>query len=112
MNFQRPSNIPEHAASKMVAMVERGAPRDFRDIHAVCHAGLMNPEQCWELWRQRQTLADSDADRVRATLALQIHLERIALHRPLAQIEDPTERAEAEQLRRWFVEEFIHVSLD
>ena len=99
-------------ASKMVAMVERGAPRDFRDIHAVCHAGLMNPEQCWELWRQRQTLADSDADRVRATLALQIHLERIALHRPLAQIEDPTERAEAEQLRRWFVEEFIHVSLD
>jgi hypothetical protein len=99
-------------ASKMVALVERGAPRDFRDVHAVCHAGLMTPEQCWELWRQRQTLAGSDADRARATLALQIHLERIALHRPLSQIANPTERADAERLRRWFAEEFVHALSD
>lgn len=112
MDFQRPSNIPEHAASKMVAMVERGAPRDFRDIHAICHAGLATPARCWELWRQRQALTDSDTDTARATLALQIHLERITLHRPLAQIVNPHERASAEQLRRWFVKEFIHVSLD
>ena len=99
-------------ASKMVALVERGTPRDFRDVHAVCHAGLLTPERCWELWRQRQTLAGSDADRARATLALQIHLERIALHRPLGQIEDPAEKTAAEQLRRWFAEEFIHALPD
>jgi hypothetical protein len=59
------------------------------------------------LWRQRQTLAGSDADRERANLALHIHLERIALHRPLKQIEDASEKADAEELRRWYVEEFI-----
>ena len=105
-------SLDDLIASKMVALVERGAPRDFRDVHAVCHAGLMTPEQCWELWRQRQTLAGSDADRARATLALQIHLERIALHRPLSQIANPTERADAERLRRWFAEEFVHALSD
>lgn len=27
----------------MVALVERGTPRDFRYIHAVCEAGLITP---------------------------------------------------------------------
>src|SRR3954467_1655715 len=30
-------SLPDLVASKMVALVERGAPRDFRDIYAVCH---------------------------------------------------------------------------
>ena len=46
--------------------------------------------------RQRQTLAGSGTATDRATLALQIHLERIALHRPLPQIVNPHERAGAE----------------
>jgi len=100
-------SLDDLIASKMVALVERGAPRDFRDVYAVCHAGLVTSQRCWELWRQRQMLADSDADMARATLALQIHMERIALHRPLEQIEDATERADAEELRRWFLEEFV-----
>ncbi len=103
-------SLDDLIASKMVALVERGAPRDFRDIYAVCQAGLVTVEQCWELWRRRQTLAHSDADRERANLALQIHLERIALHRPLEQITDLSERAEAEQLRLWFSQEFIYGS--
>lgn len=105
-------SLDDLIASKMVALVERGAPRDFRDVFAVCHADLVTPQRCWELWRQRQTLAGSDADMARATLALQIHLERITLHRPLAQIEDLSERAEAERLRRWFDEEFVHAFSD
>jgi hypothetical protein len=40
----------------MVALVEHGAPRDFRDIHTVCMAGLSTPDDCWSLWRQRQAL--------------------------------------------------------
>jgi hypothetical protein len=105
-------SLDDLIASKMVALVERGAPRDFRDIHAVCRAGLVTSRGCWELWRQRQTLAGSDADMARANLALQIHLERIALHRPLKQIEDASERADAEELRRWYVEEFIDALSD
>lgn len=105
-------SLDDLIASKMVALVERGAPRDFRDIYTVCRAGLATPTSCWDLWRERQTLAGSDVDMARAALALQIHLERIALHRPLAQIDDPSDRAEAEQLRRWFVEEFVHVLPD
>ena len=65
-------------ASKMVALVERGAPRDFRDVHTVCQAGLITPHQCWELWRRRQQLAGSDTDCARARLAVETHLARIA----------------------------------
>ncbi len=94
-------------ASKMVALVERGAPRDFLDIFRVCHAGLFDIAECWALWRRRQTLAGSDADTSRAHLAIETHLERIALHRPLGQILDLRQREQARQLRDWFMNEFL-----
>ena len=94
-------------ASKMVALVERGAPRDFRDIHAVCQAGLITPAECWSLWRQRQHMAGSDAATDRARLAVETHLARIAQHRRLEQIVDLQRRSEAEQVRAWFVQEFL-----
>jgi len=99
-------------ASKMVALVERGAPRDFRDIHAACEAGLATPAECWSLWRRRQELAQSDADSHRARLAVESHLERIARHRPLQEIRDSTKRAEAENLREWFQKEFLSALRD
>jgi hypothetical protein len=94
-------------ASKMVALVERGAPRDFRDIHALCRADLTTPKECWGLWRRRQRLTGSDTNSDRARLAVQTHLERIAQHRPLEQITDPGKRAEAEEVRAWFGGEFL-----
>ncbi len=94
-------------ASKMVALVERGAPRDFRDIYALCLHGLVTPGQCWDLWRRRQRLAGSDTDGARARLAIETHLERIAQHRPLEQIADLRQRAEAEQVRAWFTGELL-----
>jgi len=100
-------SFPDLLASKMVALVERGAPRDFRDIYALCQAGLTTPQQCWELWRRRQRLAASDTDSDRARLALETHMARIVQHRPLAQIEEPEKRMEAQQLRVWFAEEFL-----
>jgi len=102
-------SFPDLVASKMVALVERGAPRDFRDIHALCQAGLTTPHECWDLWRRRQRLASSDTESARARLAVETHLARIAQHRPLTQIKDPGQRAEAEQVRAWFVEEFLNV---
>jgi hypothetical protein len=96
-------------ASKMVALVERGAPRDFRDIYALCRADLTTPHDCWALWERRQELSGSDVDRARARLAVETHLTRIALHRPLERIADPQQQAEAEQLRAWFRGVFLDV---
>ena len=96
-------------ASKMVALVERGAPRDFRDIYMLCQAGLATPQQCWGLWRRRQHLAGSDTDTFRAWLAVETHLARIAQHRRLEQIADPQQQAEAERVRDWFASEFLNV---
>ncbi len=95
-------------ASKMVALVERGAPRDFRDIHAVCEAGLMTPESCWELWRRRQRLALGDIGIDRVRLALVSHLSRIEQHRRLDQIADPEQRGQAERVRTWFEEVLLN----
>ncbi len=100
-------SLPDLIASKMVALVERGAPRDFRDIYTLCQAGLTTPEECWSLWRRRQEAAHSDTDLGRARLAVETHLSRIAQHRPLEQIPDPQARAEAARLRRWFQTEFL-----
>jgi hypothetical protein len=103
-------SFPDLVASKMVALVERGAPRDFRDIHAVCHADLITPQKCWDLWRQRQQIAGSDSDHHRATLAIETHLERIAQHRPLDEIKDPEKRQQAQDLREWFRKVFLNAA--
>src|SRR5947199_2609495 len=105
-------SLPDLVASKMVALVERGAPRDFRDIYSVCHAGLVGPAECWSLWRQRQQKAGSDIDPHRARLAVETHLTRISQHRPLEAIADPDQRAEAEAVRSWFTQELLHANLD
>ncbi len=99
-------SLPDLLAAKMVALVERGAPRDFRDIHASCLAGLTTADS-WELWRRRQERAGGDSDPHRARLAVETHLERIAKHRPLETIDEPTRREEADTVRRWFRTEFL-----
>jgi predicted nucleotidyltransferase component of viral defense system len=48
-------SLADLVASKMVALVERGAPRDFLDIYSVCQAGMLSGDECWALWRRRQT---------------------------------------------------------
>lgn len=102
-------SLADLVASKMVALVERGAPRDFLDIYQICQAGLLSIDDCWSLWRRRQSLSESDTDQARARLAIESHLERIALHRPLEQIIDPDQHEQARQLRRWFQNDFLQV---
>ncbi len=100
-------SLSDLVASKMTALVERGAPRDFLDIFTLCQAGLLSMGECWSLWRRRQTLAGSDPNASRARLAIETHLERIALHRPLENIADLGQRGQARQLRDWFLSEFL-----
>lgn len=94
-------------ASKMTALVERGAPRDFRDIYVLCQNGYCDLAQCWAVWKTRQQLANMDADRERATVAICTHLARFAQARPLAAIVNADERTAAEKLRTWFNTEFV-----
>lgn len=100
-------SLADLVASKMNALVERGTPRDFLDIFTLCQAGLLSMDECWALWRRRQTLSGSDIDLSRARLAIETHLERIALHRPLEQITDVGQREQARKLRDWFLNEFL-----
>jgi hypothetical protein len=99
-------------AAKMVALVERGAPRDFRDVYAVCEAGLADPGLCWSLWQQRRRLSGDDTAPGRARLAILTHLERIELHRPLETIPDQADRARASTLRTWFRGRFLDGIMD
>jgi hypothetical protein len=94
-------------ASKMRALVERGAPRDLRDIHSLCMAGLCNAARCWQLWEARQRLAREDADGARARSAIVTHLSRLAVARPLNRITDADQREKATRLRAWFEKEFL-----
>ena len=45
----------------------------------------------------------------RARLAIETHLERIALHRPLEKIADMQQREQARQVRDWFLSGFLQV---
>ena len=100
-------SLADLVASKMDALVERGAPRDFLDIYTLCQAELLSMQECWSLWRRRQTMAGSDVDALRARLAIETHLERIALQRPLEQIVDLGQREQARELRDWFLNKFL-----
>ena len=82
----RLDSLEDLIAGKMTALVERGAPRDFRDIYTLCQRGLASPARCWELWEERQRMAGEDTDRRRASLAIRTHLTRIEQVRPLPQI--------------------------
>jgi len=64
-------------ANKMIALVERCAPRDFLDIYRLCAESLVTPSRCWLLWSKRQHLAGSDTDNARERLAVLTHLARI-----------------------------------
>ena len=105
-------SVSDLIASKMNALIQRGAPRDFRDIYATCQSQLATPRQCWQLWRQRQQLTGDDADLEQARVAIYGHLERIELYRPLAQISDAEQQQQAVQVRQWYREVFTHVEMD
>jgi len=105
-------SLADLVASKMTALVERGAPRDFLDIFTLCQAGLLSIGECWGLWHRRQTLAGSDTDARRARLAIETHLGRIAVHRPLEQIADLEQRERARQVRDWYLNAFWQVNIE
>ena len=105
-------SMADLVASKMVALIERGAPRDFLDIYTFCLEGRVRPDQCWHLWREREVRGSGTCDPDRARTAIQTHLSRIAISRPLDVIGNTEERAAAERVRNWFFKDFLDALRD
>lgn len=88
----------DNLAAKMNALVGRGAPRDFQDIHEVFQRSLAGIEDCWSLWR----LKNPGNELAAAQRAVLNHLARIESRRPLATV-PATERPRADAIRH-----FVH----
>lgn len=94
----RIETLRDNIASKMTALVERGAPRDLRDIHQVCHRGLMTVDECWTVYR-----AKNPSRSARDAAAKVLHsIERLEMQRPLDTIATEAQRREAEAVRSWY----------
>lgn len=52
-------SFTDKIASKMCALVERGAPRDFIDIYHVAQATDRTAAELWQLWQRKTLIAPS-----------------------------------------------------
>jgi hypothetical protein len=98
--------LRDNLASKMNALVNRGAPRDFLDIQKAVDSGLVGMEECWRLWSLKnpgQRVVDAKGKAL-------LNLENLAQRRPLEQIHDPIAREQARMVREWFRREFLPVT--
>ena len=98
----RIETLRDNVAAKMTALVERGAPRDMRDIYQLCHQGLVSVDECWSLYVEKHPAAATRE----AGAKVRHSLERLEMQRPLDTITDDAQRAAAEALRRWFRDVF------
>ena len=99
----RIETLPDNLGSKMCALVERGAPRDFGDIYEAAQRLGWTPADLWDLW-QRKNPGRSVVD---AAALVRIHLEGISARRPLASIAVPGDRERAALVRAWFFDQLL-----
>lgn len=92
--------LKDNLASKIVALVNRGAPRDFLDIYSVCQQSLVTPQFCWQLWQAKNPGKKVEE----AKLRVLDHLEQIAKIRPLETIKDQNQKESAQKVRKWVQE--------
>ncbi len=97
--------LRDNVASKMTALVERGAPRDLRDVHELCTRQLLSTDECWKLWLAKNPGSDTRDGRAKVLF----HVERLEIQRPLDKIQPLADRAAAESLRRWFKLDFCAI---
>ena len=92
--------LRDNLASKMEALVERGAPRDFIDARAVVERKIATLDELWQLWQQKRP----ETELAQAKVRTRRHLEAIAARRPLESLAK-NEQERAAELRRWVQEE-------
>jgi hypothetical protein len=99
----RIETLTDNIGAKMNALVNRGAPRDFLDVHAAVEAGLVTVARCWGLWEAKNPGGSPEAARQN----LLLHLAGLDARRPLPSIADPDARERARRVREWFRTTFI-----
>lgn len=95
--------LADNIASKMNALVDRGAPRDFTDIKHVVDEGLVTTEGVWDLWGRKNPGEPLDSAKQKVLL----HLTGLEGRRPLDSIRDEAERERVGAARQWFKQEII-----
>jgi hypothetical protein len=90
-------SLRDNIGSKMNALVNRGAPRDFTDIQMAVRSGLVTPQDCWGLWQEKNPGEPIDPARQKVLL----HLSGLEQRRPLDTIPDPAIREQAQHTREW-----------
>lgn len=99
----RIETLADNLGAKMNALVNRGAPRDFKDIQAAVENRLCAISDCWEVWERKNPGKSTS----QAQQQILHHLESLVLRRSLDEIGDPAERQQASHTRRWFREAFL-----
>jgi hypothetical protein len=100
-------SMEDLVASKMSALVERGAPRDFLDIYEICTHDLVTISECWAFWKEREAKRGvAEQDKKVGCEAVLLHLSRIERTRPLENIDDTNERKHAFKVREWYKKKF------
>lgn len=78
----RIEGLTDALASKMTALVSRGAPRDMLDIFMAYREQLASVDLLWELWRARNPGQDVEGARAQ----IRHHLASLEARRPLASV--------------------------
>jgi hypothetical protein len=90
--------LRDNLASKMTALVARGAPRDFVDVKAAVDEKMATIAELWDLWLAK----NAERDLRQARMHVLHHLEGIERRVPLREIEDTTERERLHIARLWY----------
>jgi len=95
--------LRDNLASKMTALVERGAPRDFLDIQTVCDAGLTTSAECWTFYAEKHGLDPLQMNDAKAKVLT--NLAKIEKFRPLHTIENASQRQQTRKICNWYKQE-------
>jgi hypothetical protein len=94
--------LRDNVASKMMALVQRGAPRDFLDIYQLCSRDIVSVADCWNVFTRKSGGVAVDEAR-RKIIA---RLGMIEASRPLETIQPAEARAQAARVRDWYYRVF------
>jgi predicted nucleotidyltransferase component of viral defense system len=94
--------LRDNVASKMSALIQRGAPRDFLDIYHVCTREVMSKEDCWNAFTAKHPGITVEE----ATRKIIARLAMIESTRPLETIQSAEARQQAASVREWYYHSF------
>ena len=94
--------LRDNVASKMTALVQRGAPRDFLDIYHLCTRDVMSMADCWRAFTDKDLGIGIDE----AKRKIIARLAMIEASRPLETIQPVEAREQASRVREWYYRVF------